>query len=252
MAVLLQEVVAHCDKRMGYRKDFQEAFNGLQFANSGTVHKIGAAVDAGYYPFQKALALGIDFLIVHHGLFWQNPLPITGVTFAKYKLLWEGNCAIYSSHLPLDAHPEIGNNAQIAKALKLTVIGGLLSPFEREDPIGTIAMYRGNRSSLRKSLETLFPVNVTALEYGSESPRKIGILSGSGTAGVEVLIKNDIDTFITGELREQHFNFAQEHQLNFYLCGHYATETFGVKALAQEVAKQFEIPWEFIPMDCPL
>ncbi|HCR37082.1 MAG TPA: Nif3-like dinuclear metal center hexameric protein [Opitutae bacterium] len=248
----LDDIIAFCDTRVKRASiiDFPGANNGLQFQNSGKVHKIGAAVDAGLIPFQKARDASIDFLIVHHGLFWSSPSSISGSTYAKYKLLFEADMAVYSSHLPLDAHPEIGNNACIARALGLEVESRFLE-YEGTD-IGIIAHAPKDRTALQDSLKKLFPASYQAIEYGSEAPKRVGISSGSGASVIAELKKHDIDTLITGELRQQHFNVAQEEGFNLYPCGHYATEVFGVQALAKEVAEHFNLPWEFIETDCPL
>lgn len=230
--------------------DYPDACNGLQFANRGTVKKIGAAVDAGIEPFKAAIAHGVDFLIVHHGLFWSKPTSITGPLYEKYKLLLENNLAVYGCHLPLDAHPQIGNNALIAKHLAIPVIGNFL--INQGTPIGMIAKNTSTRLVLRSKLQKLFPKTFKAIEYGSPNPKKIAICSGNGTSAVDEMIRIGVDTLITGELRQHHFNQAQEHKLNLYPCGHYATEVFGVQALAQKVAKKFNLPYTFIEMDCIL
>ena len=108
----LFEIVEFCDQR-SHRleiKDFDGALNRLQLENNGSVTKIGAAVDAGQLPFEAAIAAGIDFLICHHGMYWTPPVPLTGTDY-KFKTAMEGNLAVYGAHLPLDCHPEIGNNA---------------------------------------------------------------------------------------------------------------------------------------------
>src|SRR3954463_1794746 len=124
----LSDLVAYCDRRTRRAafKDSPGAFNGLQLANDGRVTKIGAAVDAGVVPFQKAVAAGIDFLIVHHGMYWDMPRPLTGPVYDRITTLVHGNCALYSNHLPLDAHPELGNNALLARQLGLKPKRGFL------------------------------------------------------------------------------------------------------------------------------
>lgn len=247
----LQDLVAHCDKRTRRAafKDAPGAFNGLQVANNGRVTKIGAAVDAGLAPFQKAVSAGVDFLIVHHGMYWDMPRALTGPAYERVATLVRGNCALYSNHLPLDAHPQIGNNALLAKQLGLKP----RQPFLVRDgeAIGCAAASRLKRGELRAKLESHYQ-RVLALEYGSTAPRVIAFCSGSGNSAVPELAAAGIDTLVTGELREEWFNVAQEQRLNLYLCGHYATEVHGVKALAAELAKKFGLPWEFIPTENPL
>lgn len=229
--------------------DYPGALNGLQVANTGTVRKIGAAVDAGLEPFRRAAAAGVDFLIVHHGLFWDPPRPWTGLLYEKLDVLMRANLAVYSAHLPLDAHPDLGNNAVLARRLKLEPARGFM-PFEGRD-IGLIARHQGTRAELRRRLESLFP-RVTAIEFGSDAPAQVAVLSGGGYSVGQELAAAGVDTFITGELKEHFFNRAQEERLNLYTCGHYATEVFGVCALAEELAARFGLPWEFIATQNPL
>lgn len=248
----LTDLVAYCDQRTRREAftDYPGALNGLQVANHGLVTKIGAAVDAGVIPFQRAVEAEVDFLIVHHGMYWDMPRPITGPVYERVSTLIEGNCALYSSHLPLDSHPRIGNNALLARQLGLKITRGFM-PNSGGDVAG-IAPSRGlTRAALRAKLEKLY-ARVVAIEYGPAQPREIAFCSGSGYSAVSHLAAAKVDTLVTGELREEIFNRAQEEKLNLYLCGHYATEVHAVKALAAELAKKFRLPWAFIATDNPL
>lgn len=248
----LNDIVTWCNERVRIPEvaDFPGARNGLQFANRGEVRKIGAAVDAGLRPFEFAMERGIDFLIVHHGMFWDPFVPIAGTAYEKVRKLLEGDCAVYSAHLPLDLHPEIGNNVLLAKKIGLTPSGSFL-PFEGND-VGVIATGPISRKELSKRLREAFPGTFRALEFGASELEKVAILTGSGQSAVAHLRAAGVDTLITGEVKQNTFNIAQEQQLNVYLCGHYRTETFGVCALAGEVAERFGLPWEFIETECPL
>lgn len=251
-SVSLKALVTYCDTRtrLAAFKDAPGAFNGLQVANDGRVTKIGAAVDAGAVPFQKAVAAGVDFLIVHHGMYWDMPRPITGPVYERVATLIRGNCALYSNHLPLDGHPTLGNNALLAQQLGLK----RSRPFLVRDgeAVGCIAdTPRLERAALRAKLEKLYG-RVIAIECGGAKPKGVAFCSGSGNSAVKELVPAGVDTLVTGELREEWFNYAQENKLNLYLCGHYATEVHAVKALAAELAKKFKLPWEFIATDNPL
>lgn len=247
----LDDLVSYCDKRTRRSafKDAPGAFNGLQVANNGRVTKIGAAVDAGVEPFRTAVHRGVDFLIVHHGLYWDMPRPLTGPAYERVSTLIRGNCALYSNHLPLDGHPEIGNNALLAKELGLRAT----HPFLVRDgePIGWIANSKYSRAQLRARLEKSYS-RVIAIEHGSTAPRAIAFCSGSGNSAIPEMVPSGVDTLVTGELREEWYNRAQEEKLNLYLCGHYATEVHAVQALAAELAKKFKLPWEFIRTENPL
>ncbi len=247
----LADLVAYCDRRTRRAafQDFPGALNGLQVANDGRVTRIGAAVDARLDAFAQAAAAHVDFLIVHHGLFWAPPRPLTGPAHRRLVTLVRANCAVYSSHLPLDAHPQIGNNALLARQLGLKRARSFLE-HEGED-IGLIARAHGPRSALHRRLTALYP-RVIAIEYGAARPREIAFCSGSGNSAVPALVPAGVDTLVTGELREEWFTYAQEHRLNLYLCGHYATEVHGVQALAAELARRYRLPWAFLATDNPL
>jgi dinuclear metal center YbgI/SA1388 family protein len=251
MPATLEDLVSYCDKRTRRAafKDAPGAFNGLQVANNGRVTKIGAAVDAGVVPFKQAVAAGVDFLIVHHGMYWDMPRPLTGPVYERVASLIRGNCALYSNHLPLDGHPEIGNNALLAKQLGLK----RSRPFLVRDgeAIGCISDTKVARTTLRAKLEKLYS-RVIAIEHGTATPRGIAFCSGAGNSAVPELRAAGVDTLVTGELREEWFNRAQEEKLNLYCCGHYATEVHAVQALAAELSKKFKLPWEFIPTGNPL
>ena len=249
---LLNDIVEYCDiltNRSGIA-DFPGANNGLQLENNGTVTKVGAAVDAGLVPFQMAIDSGIDLLVVHHGLFWNAPESYSGILYRKLKLAMDHNLAVYSSHLQLDAHQEIGNNRLLADALGLPVESWFL-PYE-DTPIALLATLPVDRDGLKERLKAEFAESVTAIEYGSPDPERVAILTGSGRSALPCLKENGTDTLITGELRQEHFNLAQEEGFNLYPCGHYATERYGVRALAARTAGAFGLPCEFLQTPCPL
>ncbi len=135
--------------------DFPGSHNGLQFENNGTVTRVGAAVDAGIEPFRAAIARGVDFLIVHHGMFWRPPVPITGPLREKLRVLYEGNLAVYGAHLPLDCHPEIGNNALLAKRIGLEVSGWFLN-YEGNDIAARVDSHGLSRDEFAARLREQF------------------------------------------------------------------------------------------------
>lgn len=252
MPVALPDIVAYCNERLALPgfPDFPGAMNGLQVANGGTVTRIGAAVDAGLEPFKLAKTAGVDFLLVHHGMFWDAPKPVTGAVREKLKLLLDSNIALYSAHLPLDAHPEIGNNALLSRELGLEPVRTFYN--HEEHDLGVIAKHTGTRAELKARLAKLFPAGMTSLEFGGDNPAEVAVITGGGYGVGGELAAAGVDTFVTGELKQHWFNRAQEERLNVYACGHYATETFGVRALATELSAKFGLPWEFLPTGCPL
>ncbi|MDR2806869.1 MAG: Nif3-like dinuclear metal center hexameric protein [Puniceicoccales bacterium] len=247
----LFEVIQYCDERLNIEAiaDEERACNGLQFQNSGEINKIAAAVDASLEVIEKAAAIEANFLIVHHGLFWGATIPIRDAVYEKYKYLIAHDIALYSCHLPLDAHPEIGNNAILAKILGLT---NTAQEFEfHHAKIGMTGNRSIERSKFKSLLQSTFP-HVVAMEFGPNVIDKVGIVSGS--SGVIIAQAKDlaIHTVVIGECQQYYYNVAQENKVNAYACGHYATEIFGVQALGKEVSQKFSLPFEFIATDCPL
>ncbi|MGA0134203.1 MAG: Nif3-like dinuclear metal center hexameric protein [Opitutales bacterium] len=247
----LADIVKFCDAITNRRQipDFPGARNGLQYRGRERVRKVGAAVDAGTEVFKAAARRGIDLLIVHHGMHWKPVSPAREVARARREALRTHGLSLYSSHLPLDAHPVIGNNALIAADLGLRVVEW----FVDHEGLPIACLCRGiPRQTLHRRLRAAYPGTFKAIEFGSARPARIAILSGSGRSALPLLRAAGCDTLITGELREEHFNEAQEQGWNLYPCGHYATETWGVKALAASVSAEFRVPWEFVDTGNPL
>lgn len=183
-------------------------------------------------------------------MFWDPLVPIAGPAYQKVTALLQGNCAVYGAHLPLDLHPEIGNNVLLARKIGREPVDTFL-PYEGND-VGTLAAGPISRDDLHKRLQEAFPQTFCAVEFGAEKLERVAILTGSGQSAIPYLKAAGVDTLITGEVKQNAFNQAQEQGLNLYMCGHYRTETFGVSALAKEVSEKFGLPWEFIETECPL
>lgn len=249
----LSTLLAYCEERLNALQvpDFSGAHNGLQVEREGPVQHIGGAVDASIPTIEGAIAQGVDLLIVHHGLFWTPFTSLRGSSYKKFKLLLNHNLALLSYHLPLDVHPELGNNACIAKAL------GLEGPewgfhYQKTPLVPIFKEHKYTQNSLKSSLERLLGKASTAIEYGPAHLGPIAICSGSGALAVQEMKALGVSTLITGELRQASFAIAQEEGLNLYACGHYATETFGVHALGSELAQRYNLPFSFIDSPCPL
>lgn len=253
MIMKQKQILEYCEKRLNISKikDFNGASNGLQVANNGACSHIGAAVDANIKTFEKAIEAKVDFLIVHHGLFWNGITPITGTNYKKLKLLLDHNIALYSCHLPLDGHPEIGNNACLAKELGLEIDTW---PIEYEGfPIVPVCkQHTYTQDSMRLALSSFFQKKIIGLEFGPKNLGSIAICSGSGSAVVEQMRKHRISTLITGELKQSNFSIAQEEGLNLYLCGHYTSERVGVGILGEELGRGFGVEYSFIENYCEL
>lgn len=246
--VPLEKITAVLDKELKVAEipDYSNALNGLQLANaSGRVRRVACAVDACEAVIRQAVEAEADLLLVHHGLFWNGLQRLQGPAFTKLHAAIEGGLAIYSAHLPLDVHPTLGNNAQLARALRLTrpkpffSWKGLL--------LGLRATVSLDRASLVKKTQAAvgdYPVHLCP--GGPSRVRHVGIITGGAGSEVAAIAAEGIDTFITGEGPHWSYTLAEELGLNVLYAGHYATETFGVRALAAWLERKFGLPYVWI------
>jgi dinuclear metal center YbgI/SA1388 family protein len=245
----LSEIVGYTDRFLRIRDvgDWDNALNGVQIENSGRVTRIGAAVDVSSRVLTEAGKKNVDFLIVHHGLFWPGLQPIQGALRRQVRIAFENNVALYSAHLPLDIHARIGNNAQLVAALGLKSAQPFLE--EKGQPVGLKVRASLPRSELIRKLQKALNGPVKVFDFGPKRTRAVGIVTGAAGSEIYRVAEENMDTFITGEAPHWAAVAAEELGMNFLLGGHYATEVFGVKALAVHLSKRFKVPWEFI--DCP-
>lgn len=244
--VPLRTLVGYCDRLLRTREigDYEGAVNGLQVENRGTVARLAAAVDASLVTARMAVEAGADLLLVHHGLFWSPAHPWTGHKYELMRLLLDHDLAVYSSHLPLDAHPRLGNNAQLCAALGLR----RLRPFflSHGQPIGFQSATRVARDELVKRLSRATGVEPRVIPAGPAVCRRIGVVTGGAGNELRRAAEEGVDTFITGEGAHWTRTVAEELRINVLYGGHYATETFGVKALAAHLSRKFGLPWTFL------
>lgn len=222
------------------------AVNGLQVESDGPVRKIGAAVDASLRAIEEAISRGCDLLLVHHGLFWDGTHPVTGRRYRKLKRLIEANVAVYSSHIPLDLHPEVGNNVLLARALGVEVRGGFGA--YKGTSIGVWGELNLKREALAARMDELLGGRVRMVAGGPEVVRRVAIVTGSASELISQAVAEGFDAFVSGEGPHHSSIDAMEFGINVYYGGHYATETFGVKALAAHVAERFGLEWEFLEL----
>lgn len=224
------------------------ALNGLQVESRNTpVSRIAVAVDAGLSIIERAVAERAQLLIVHHGLFWGSALPITGALARKLELLFSGACSLYASHLPLDAHPEVGNGAELARYLELESIdgfceyhGSLIGAKGRFASPQTIEAVSEKLSRLPGARTPLI------LPFGISRVQSVGIVTGSGAFGVPAAAQAGLDLYVSGEPKHEVYHLSKELKINCIFAGHYATETFGVRALARRLEEKFQISTVFL------
>lgn len=224
--------------------DYPPAHNGLQVSGPGRISRIAVAVDAAEYSVAGAIAAGADLLIVHHGLFWAGSAPLTGRMYRRIEPLVRNNVGVYAAHLPLDAHPEVGNCAELVRALDLEP-GPRFGTFEGRD-IGFESATDESRDALVERTRQLLGGPVQLLPGGPDRIRRLAVVTGGGASFVPDAAEAGIDLLLTGEAAHHSYVDAMELGVNVLLGGHYLTETWGVKALARRIERDFGVPWEFL------
>lgn len=228
--------------------------NGLQVASSKSdIRKVCSGVDATIPFFEEAIRRNADLVIVHHGISWGDSLKrIDGLNFELVSLLVKNDIALWACHLPLDAHPVLGNNAQICNALGLHSIrpfgiyhgrhigfcGEFAAPIPRDD--------------FRALLTKTIAPRITAHEFGTDSIKSVGVVSGGAASNLVDALDLGLDAFVDGETDLQTFNLCLQRHGNMYAAGHYASERFGIRAVGDWLASNFGIEHEFIDFDIPL
>lgn len=250
--IALHEVVAALDIELRHTDipDYPPAMNGLQVANRGQVHKVAVAVDASYAAIAEAARQGANLLLVHHGLFWGGAQPLAGVAYAKFRTLFDADIAVYSTHLPLDAHPTLGNNTQLAAALGLVPTAGF-ARFKTVD-IGVAGECDEPTADLMARVRS-FAANFgqpvrSSVSVDNRRTRRWAICTGGGASSETLREARDrgIDTLIVGEGPHHTTVEAIEYDLCVIYAGHYATETLGVQAVGAWLTQRFGLPFTFL------
>lgn len=228
------------------------SLNGVQIGGPDRkISKVAFAVDASLYTIEKAAEAGADMLVVHHGLFWGDPIAIDGAHYKRVKTALDSSLFLFAAHLPLDAHPALGNNAQMAMRLGM----------KEWDPFG---FCKGKLIGVKGRLP--FPMTIEevaillnfhlpssfVLQGDKEKAETVGIISGSGSSDVHDAIKEGLDLYITGEFLHQDYSDAAESGISVLAGGHYRSEVFGVKALQRMTEKEFSIETIFIDAETGL
>jgi dinuclear metal center YbgI/SA1388 family protein len=255
-AVPLAEVVSYLDQYLQVSEipDEANAVNGLQVENSGTIGAIIAAVDASQATIDGVIAAleagdPAPLLLVHHGLLWDGNVPVIGRRYRRLAALLDHDIPLYSAHIPLDVHPEVGNNAVLAERLGIAVEGRFGD--YRGIPIGVWGAAPSSlptRESVALELDRVLHTmkgSSTLIPGGPERPARVGIITGAAGDMVRQARDAGIDTFVTGEGPHHSYFDAMEGGLNLIYAGHYATETLGVQAVASHLGDRFELDWEF-------
>jgi dinuclear metal center YbgI/SA1388 family protein len=251
-SVPLARIADHLDAllRTSEVPDYPGAMNGIQVEHVGPVTRCAVAVDASVRTIEGAIAAGANLLIVHHGLFWSGAQPLRGRFYERARLLLQHDVAVYASHLPLDLHPTLGNNPLLARALGLEPT----APFARfqsisvgvmgEADVDTTTLADRARTVAEREGGALITVGV---EPGRRT-RRWAICTGAGASSdtLREAAAAGVDTLIVGEGPHHTGVEAQELGIAVLYAGHYATETFGVRALGVELERTFGLSWSFV------
>jgi dinuclear metal center YbgI/SA1388 family protein len=242
----LESILQYLDGYLGVTAypDYPNALNGLQVEGPREVTHLCTAVDASEAAITEAVRRNAHLLMVHHGLFWDGLRPLTGRRHRKVAHLIRGELGVYSIHLPLDAHAEIGNCILLTRALGIS-------------PVGRFGAYKGaelgwwgesnlERKQLVERAQVVLDGPVELLAHGPERTERVGVVTGSGGSLVEEAARLGLDTLVTGEGSHHVAIDAAELGINIVYGGHYATETFGIRALGEHLAERFGLEQEFL------
>lgn len=234
--------------------DFKDAsWNGLQVEGADDVGAVATAVDPTLAAIRGAAEAGARMLIVHHGFFWGNGERIVGPLQPKIRALLEADISLYAAHLPLDGHPEVGNNAQLARLLDLEPSDGFGGDGGGAK-IGVLCTPRTAipREKLAERLGAAIGVQARLFDLGPPKVKRIGIVSGNGGSTVGEATARRLDCLVTGEWTYTNYQNARDHALNVICGGHYATETVGVRALGEHLAAKFGLEHTFVADPAPM
>lgn len=243
----IKDLIGHLDALLNPSAFDDYGPNGLQVPGKGAIGTVVTGVSASTALFERAIELGADLVLVHHGLFWGATGPIDAQLKRRLQLLFDHDIALAAYHLPLDAHPEVGNNALLARAIGATDpepfvgigIRARLAGIAPDELHARVREATGGREPL-------------AFLAGPDAIHTIGIVSGGAARHLDDAIAAGLDAFVTGEPREPAMNDALENGIHFLAAGHYATETFGVRALGERLAAEFGISHQFADLPNPI
>lgn len=254
MPTPLRDLIAELDSLLEPHRFRDYCPNGLQVPGKPDVARLATGVSASAELFERAVATQSDLIVVHHGLFWgSGPTAIDPTMKRRLQLLFDADASLAAYHLPLDAHPTLGNNALLAQSLGADV----QAAFARHEgePIGLLARFAGegiDAATLRARVAELTGREPLTFDAGPAQVRSLAIVSGAGASYVDEAIAAGADAFLTGEPAERVMTQAREGAIHFIAAGHYATETLGVRRLGEHLAERFALEHVFIDVPNPV
>jgi dinuclear metal center YbgI/SA1388 family protein len=258
MPTATTEIIAELDRLLEPARFDDYGPNGLQVPGASEVSTIATGVSAHLELFERAVVERAQLLLVHHGIFWGSPIgPIDAQLKDRLKVLFDADLGLAAYHLPLDAHPKLGNNALIARALGADARASELEPFalHHGEPIGFVATFDGDgiaATDLFTRAREITAREPLVFDAGPPVVRRVAIVSGGGSDYLADAAAAGADALLTGEVAERDMAQAREHGLHLIAAGHYATETFGVNALGEHLAERFGLRHVFIDVPNPV
>ena len=249
----LSEIVSYCDDLLQIVEYQDYCPNGLQVAGRPGLRRLVSGVSASQALLDAAVARGADAVLVHHGWFWNGENPrIVGMKRRRMGTLLSNDISLIAYHLPLDGHPELGNNARLGALLGIDIRGrfgkgpggGIAAFGELQQPLSAAALAAHIAGRLGRT-----PLHI---EGGPASLQRIGWCSGGDQGWIEQAVALGLDGFISGEISEQTVHAARELGIHYFAAGHHATERYGVRALGDHLAQKYELDHEFVDIDNPV
>ncbi len=247
------ELVGYLDELLDASRGEDYCPNGLQVEGRETIRRVVTGVSACRELFAKARQRGADAVLVHHGIFWKGASPVlTGLQLRRVRELLEGELNLIAYHLPLDRHPELGNNALAARELRLEELEPFA--FHAGEPTGFRGRFRKPVSidELIRRCRKLYGQDPLVFDSGPDAVTGVAVVSGAAQRDFHRAIDAGLDAFVTGEVSEWVMNVARESGVHYLAAGHYATERLGVRALGEHVAERYGIEVEFIDVPNPV
>lgn len=253
MAVQLEALLAYCDSIMMPGKFRDYCPNGLQVEGKPTVQRLVSGVTASQDLLDAAVAQQADAILVHHGYFWKGePEAVRGIKRKRLKTLLQHDISLIAYHLPLDAHPTLGNNAQLGERLGLETTGPL--ELGNPDSIGLVGKLETPVSAAEFAMTIADALGREPLliEGGSHEIQTVGWCTGGAQGYIEKAIAQGLDAFVSGEVSEPTFHAARENGIHYFAAGHHATERYGARALGEALATEFGLEHQFVDINNPV
>ncbi len=252
MAVRPEEIAAFLDKELDISSIEDESKNGLQVWAPAGIEKVALAVDTSMETFRKAWKKKCQMIVVHHGLIWGGIKSVKGVMYDRVKFLLDREMALYAAHLPLDKHPEFGNNIQLCRLLGLSSLKEFGSYHGTMIGLEGVLPKKTRVQSIADLLRERLSGDPLVLSFGKEMVLRVGVVSGAGCTALSEAIARGLDCFVTGEANYASYHEIIDAGIDVIFAGHYATETLGLRALESILRGKFQIGTVFIDIPPPV